>query len=82
MLVQILGSAEDVIKLIQEVNKSLLVIRDSLERGRSAMSILYQYNRFVKRSHEDFIQPTMKYADLIVPSDHGQTGTGINTFPS
>jgi uridine kinase len=26
-----------------------------------------QYNRFVKSSYKDFIYPTIRYADLIVP---------------
>lgn len=26
-----------------------------------------QYNRFVKPAYDDFIKPTMKYADIIVP---------------
>ena len=29
--------------------------------------MLLQYNRFVKTSYDEFIKPTMKYADLIVP---------------
>lgn len=29
--------------------------------------MLVQYNRFVKPAYDDFIKPTMKYADIIVP---------------
>ena len=29
--------------------------------------MLAQYNRFVKPAYDDFIRPTMKYADIIVP---------------
>jgi uridine kinase len=29
--------------------------------------VLVQYNRFVKPAYEDFIKPTMKHADIIVP---------------
>lgn len=26
-----------------------------------------QYNRFVKKSYDEYIKPTMKHADIIVP---------------
>ena len=29
--------------------------------------MLQQYNRFVKPAYDDFIKPTMKFADVIVP---------------
>lgn len=29
--------------------------------------VLAQYNRFVKPAYDDFIKPTMKHADIIVP---------------
>lgn len=29
--------------------------------------MLTQYNRFVKSSYDEFIKPTMKYADIIIP---------------
>ena len=31
------------------------------------VDVLVQYNRFVKPAYDDFIRPTMKYSDLIVP---------------
>jgi len=30
--------------------------------------MIFQYSRFVKRSFEDFVLPTKKYADIIIPS--------------
>lgn len=33
--------------------------------------MLDQYNRFVKSSYDQFIKPTMKHADIIVP--HGKS---------
>jgi Phosphoribulokinase / Uridine kinase family len=47
--------------------------RDIAERGRDIEDILRQYNRFVKPSYEEFIKPTMKYADIIIP--HGRSNT-------
>jgi len=41
--------------------------RDIAERGRSYESVLYQYERFVKPSYDEFIAPTKKYADIIIP---------------
>ena len=43
------------------------VERDIDERGRTVKDVLIQYNRFVKPAYDDFIKPTMKYADIIVP---------------
>lgn len=41
--------------------------RDNVERGRDPIGILEQYNRFVKPAYDNFIKPTMRYADVIVP---------------
>jgi len=30
--------------------------------------IIFQYSKFVKPSFEDFVLPTKKYADIIIPS--------------
>jgi uridine kinase len=43
------------------------IIRDMNERGRSIDSILNQYMRTVRPAHEQFIEPTKKYADIIIP---------------
>ena len=41
--------------------------RDVAERGRTAESILEQYLTTVRPSHEQFIEPSKRYADVIVP---------------
>ncbi|HHX03445.1 MAG TPA: uridine kinase, partial [Tissierellia bacterium] len=41
--------------------------RDMNKRGRSLESIIEQYKQTVKPMHEQFILPTKKYADLIIP---------------
>ena len=48
----------------------MLVERDIADRGRTVVDVLAQYNRFVKPAYDDFIRPTMKYADLIIPFSH------------
>lgn len=41
--------------------------RDMVERGRSIDSIITQYAQTVKPMHEEFIEPSKKYADIIIP---------------
>lgn len=41
--------------------------RDVASRGRSVESILGQYERFVKPAFEEYIWPTKRYADIVVP---------------
>lgn len=41
--------------------------RDVVARARTVDSILAQYERFVKPAFETFIQPTRRYADIVVP---------------
>ena len=50
--------------------------RDMIERGRSIESILTQYRETVKPMHEQFVEPSKKYADLIIPRG-GENTTGI-----
>jgi len=41
--------------------------RDINERGRSLASIRDQYLKTVKPMHEKFVEPSRKYADIIIP---------------
>lgn len=41
--------------------------RDMAERGRSIESIIDQYSQTVKPMHEEFVEPSKKYADIIIP---------------
>ena len=41
-------------------------LRDVEERGRSMQSIVNQYLTTVKPMHEQFVEPTRKYADIVV----------------
>lgn len=51
------------------------VLRDIEERGRSIQSIHHQYLSTVKPMHEAFIEPSKKYADLIIPEGgHNEVG--------
>jgi len=53
--------------------------RDVKERGRSAESVISQYRRTVKPMHDLFIEPTKKYADLIVP-EGGKNNVALNVL--
>ncbi|HAJ98794.1 MAG TPA: uridine kinase [Bacteroidales bacterium] len=44
-----------------------IIYRDIKERGRSFIEVLEHYERFVKPMHLQFIEPTKRYADIIVP---------------
>lgn len=43
-------------------------LRDGRERGRSLESVAEQYLATVKPMHEAFVEPSKRYADIIVPS--------------
>jgi uridine kinase len=44
-----------------------IIQRDVRERGRSVEMILTHYETFVKPMHLQFIEPSRRYADLIIP---------------
>jgi uridine kinase len=44
-----------------------IIRRDIEERGRSFIQVLDHYEKFVKPMHLQFIEPTKRYADIIVP---------------
>ena len=41
--------------------------RDTVERGRTAQMVIDRYLEVLKPMHEEFIEPTKRYADLIIP---------------
>ncbi|MDD2972205.1 MAG: uridine kinase [Lachnospiraceae bacterium] len=53
------------------------IVRDMAERARSVESIINQYKDTVKPMHEQFIEPSKKYADIIIPRG-GENTTGIH----
>ena len=56
------------------------LIRDMKERGRSAESVVNQYIATVKPMHEKYVEPTKKYADIIIPrGGHNKLAISILT---
>lgn len=45
------------------------LLRDTQERGRTPESVIEQYLDFVRPMHLSFVEPTKRYADVIIP--HG-----------
>ena len=47
--------------------------RDIVERGRDVEEVLERYQKTLKPMHEQFIEPTKNYADIIIPNDRYNT---------
>ena len=43
------------------------ILRDVCDRGRTMQSVIEQYTNTVKPMHEEFVEPSKKYADVIIP---------------
>jgi uridine kinase len=48
-------------RLIRVIN------RDIIERGRSVNKVMERYENTVKPMHVQFIEPTKRFADIIIP---------------
>ena len=55
--------------------------RDVVERGRTVDMVIDRYLKVLKPMHELFIEPSKKYADIIIPLG-GENKTGINIIKS
>lgn len=60
---------------------SRVILRDIVERGRSVTNVLERYEKTVKPMHLQFIEPTKRYADIIVPQG-GNNSVAINILSS
>ncbi len=52
-----------------------VISRDTIERGKSVVNVMDRYQKTVKPMHLQFIEPSKRYADLILPQGgHNQVG--------
>ncbi len=51
--------------------------RDTIDRGRTVSMVVDRYLKVLKPMHEQFIEPTKRYADLIIP-EGGENIKGID----
>lgn len=61
MDIKVFVDTDDDIRIIRRIK------RDMEERGRSLDSIISQYLKTVKPMYHQFVEPTKRYADIIVP---------------
>ena len=57
------------------------LIRDVNERERTLQSVVTQYLNTVRIMHEEFVEPSKKYADLIIP-EGGKNDVAIDIIAS
>jgi uridine kinase len=53
--------------------------RDIVERGRTVDSVLNQYEKTVRPMHLQFVEPSKRYADIIVPEGYNPGAIGTVT---
>ncbi len=51
--------------------------RDTIDRGRTVSMVVDRYLKVLKPMHEQFIEPTKRFADIIIPQG-GENEKGIN----
>ena len=52
---------------------SRIIQRDTIERGRTVKNVLDRYEEIVKPMHLQFIAPSKRYADIILPQGGNNT---------
>jgi uridine kinase len=72
MDVKVFVDADDDTRFIRRLR------RDITERGRTMDSVIEQYLQTVKPMHLEFVEPTKRYADLIIPQGgHNEVAVGL-----
>lgn len=73
--IKIYVDTDDDVRIIRRI------LRDINERGRTIESVVDQYLNVVKPMHTQFVEPTKKYADIIIP-EGGQNKVAIDIMVS
>ena len=71
MDLKIYVDCDDDIRLIRNIQ------RDIIDRGRTVSMVMERYINVLKPMHEQFIEPTKRYADVIIPQG-GENVKGID----
>lgn len=61
MNIKLYVDTDDDIRLLRRIR------RDILERDRKLENVLTQYEQYVRPMHLEFVEPTKRYADIIIP---------------
>lgn len=61
MDIKLYVDTDDDIRLLRRIQ------RDIVERDRELKNVLTQYEKFVRPMHLEFVEPTKRYADIIIP---------------
>ncbi len=61
MDIKLFVDTDDDVRLLRRLR------RDILERGRNFNGVLNQYENFVRPMHLEFVEPSKRYADIIIP---------------
>ncbi len=71
------------LKIFVDVDADIRILRrlrrDLIERGRTVDSVIEQYQQTVKPMHERYVEPTKRYADIIIPS-LGDTSAAVDVL--
>lgn len=71
MDLKIFVDCDDDIRLIRNIQ------RDTIDRGRTVTMVMDRYMQVLKPMHEQFIEPTKRYANIIIP-EGGSNKPGID----
>jgi uridine kinase len=71
MDIKLFVDTDDDLRFIRRLN------RDVNERGRSVESVIRQYLETVRPMHDQFVEPSKRYADVIIP-EGGYNQVGID----
>jgi len=72
MDIKVFVDADSDLRLIRKIK------RDVVERKRTLESVIAQYENFTKPMHEQFIEPTKRVADVIIPNGgYNEVGFGM-----
>lgn len=71
MDVKIYVECDDDVRLIRNIQ------RDTANRGRTVEMVMDRYIKVLKPMHEMFIEPTKRYANIIIPGNANEPGIDI-----